>query len=366
MQHALQAAGNPREGHDGSSGKRRRYVVHGPPVEVEGVDLPQLEGELARTLGHFAVGTCAWPQGFVPTVGIIKSYDQAEVVRHLSPTARAVPSSAQLASGGGAGLELYAEGERYWLIDDRWGMAEVNLLKGQWRSWVLPRPRLDPYECAEWAALWPLAQLLRSRGVSLAPAAAVVRDGWAALLLCPYSLEPELASLIRRGYKVIGQRWTALREEDGQVALMHVPGRVERAGGSTPLRRWADGAGAAANASASSPSSAWIDLHDQYPGSWQNHAFCDAVVVIEPGRRPRASSRRLDPDAAASLLRQTWPIADLHPQQRRTGQLAARLGQTAHVAQAQLSRDANDLPALLDALRRAAHGRSEPGFAQAA
>lgn len=356
MRHSLHA------GEDQRGGGRRRYVVHGPPVEIDGGDAPQLAGELDRILGHFAVGDCAWPRGFVPTVGLIRPYDQAEVLRHLSPTARAV-SSAQLA--GNAALELYAEGERYWLIDDRWGMTEVNLLKGQWRSWVLPRPRLEPFECVEWAALWPMAQLLRPRGVSLAPAAAVVRDGWAVLLLCPYSLEPELATLIRRGYKVIGQRWTALREEDGQVALMHVPGRVERAGATAPLRRWADGPNHSDSAAASS-SSAWIDLHDQYPGSWQNHAFCDAVVVVEPGRRPRPMSRQLDCESAAALLRHAWPIAELHPQPRRTGQLAGRLAQTARVAQAQLSRDANDLPTLLDALRRGTQERSEPNLALAA
>lgn len=345
MPHPLQQAGSPRG--SGDHGSRRRYVVHGTPVEVE-CDVPYLAAEQERVLAHFAAGDCAcWPPGFIPTVGLVKPYDPAQVLRHLSPSARPVPA-AQLA--GNELVELYAEGERFWLVDERWGMAEVNLLKGQWRSWVLPRPRLEPYACAEWAALWPLAQLLRPRGLTLLPAASVVRDGWAALLVGPYSLEPELTALVRRGYKVIGQRWTALRDEDGRVALMHVPGRVERAGGAAPLR-WGGEAGTSAAGSASS----WIDLCDQYPGSWQNHAFCDAVLVVEPGRRPRPALSELDVENAVALLRQAWPVAELH-RQRGAAHLAPRLAQTCRVAQAQLSRDANDLPALLDALRRAPRG----------
>lgn len=226
------------------------------------------------------------------------------------------------------------------MVDDRWGMAEINLLKGQWRSWVLPRPTLDPAACAEWAALWPLSQLLRPRGVTLLPAAAVARGGWAALVLCPFGLGPELAALVRAGYKVIGQRWTALREEDGRVALLHLPGHVERCGGVGPSPR--------------------IDLGGQYPGSAQRYAFCDAVLVAEPGRRPRPAVRVVGPDDDAALLRSAWPIPDLHPQ-RRPSPLPAKLAQGCRVAQVQLSRNPADLLPLLHALRD-----SRPGAALAA
>jgi hypothetical protein len=247
-------------------------------------------------------------------------------MRHLSPAARPVP----LAGGHGL-LEVFQEGERFWLVDDRWGMAEINFLRGQWRSWVLPRPGLDPLRCAETAVLWPLAQLLRPRGLYLLPAASFVRDGWATLALCPFGLGPELTALARAGYKAIGQRWTALREEDGRVALLHVPGWVElepqAAGRANRAGRAASDAGA----------NGTFDLNDLHPRARQNHAFCDAVFVAGPGRRAHAAMKEI-PDAptAAAALRAAWPIPELHPSGRHSP-LPARLAHLCACAEAQLS-----------------------------
>ena len=92
------------------------------------------------------------------------------MLRHLSPTAKPVAAM-------GSTMELYEEGERFWLIDDRWGLTEMNLLKGQFQSWILPRPAIDPGMIVQDAVLWPLAQLLRGKGLSLVPGISVAA-GW--------------------------------------------------------------------------------------------------------------------------------------------------------------------------------------------
>jgi hypothetical protein len=316
----------------------RRFAVHGHAVEVE-CSVVGVAAEVQRMLGAFEVG--GWPDGFTPVSGTVRAYDTAQVVRHVSQTARPVPPQRSLDLA-----ELYEEGERFWLVDERWGMVEVNFLRGTWRSWVLPRPQLDPVRCAEMAVMWPMAQLLRPRGLHLVPAASAVRDGFAFLLLCPFGPGPELAALIRSGYRVIGQRWTAVREEDGRLALLHVPGRVERGPGlaAAPKSPFARGGGAT--------QPLWIDLNAQYAGSAQHHAFCDAVLVADAGRRPHAGVREMEPSVALHLLRQAWPVAELHPH-RRHSMLAARLAQQCRCAEVQLSRDSSELLQLLEDVKGA-------------
>jgi hypothetical protein len=307
----------------------RRFAVHGLAVEVD-CAVPEVSAEIDRALGAFEVN--GWPDGFAPVGGVVRTFDSATVARHVSPTARPLPRSQDLA-------ELYEDGERFWLVDERRGMVEVNFLKGTWRSWVLPHPQVDPVRVAEMAVLWPLAQLLRPRGLYLLPAAAAVRDGFAVLLVCPFGIGPELTALARAGYKIIGQQWTAVREEDGRLALLHLPGRVER-GAAPRLLRWAAEAGA----------SNWVDLNAQFPGSAQHHAFCDAVLVAGAGRRAQAALTSLDPSDALHLLRQAWPIAELHPH-RRHSPLPLKLSQQCRCAEVQLSRNSAELVELLEGLR---------------
>jgi hypothetical protein len=313
---------------------RMKFAVHGPAVEVE-CAVPGLGAQVRRLLGPFSVA--GWPSGFVPVHGVVRPYEHADVMRHLSPAARPMARSQDMA-------ELYEDGERFWVVDDRWGMAEINFLKGQWRSWLLPWPQFDPVRCAEMAVLWPLAQLLRPRGLCVLPAVSVVRDGRAALILCPFGMEPELTALVRAGYRIIGQRWTALREEDGRVAVLHMPGCVERS--LVPRRRAADGTDGAAKSPSAAPAG-WVDLNEQLAVPWQNHAFCDAVLVAEPGRRPHAGLRELDSGSAADLLRRAWPIVELHPS-RRHGPLPARLAHLCRCGELRLSRDPGELLSLLD------------------
>ena len=301
----------------------RRYAVHGLAVEID-CAVSDVSADIARMLGPFEVP--GWPKGFSPVGGAVRAYDTAQVVRHLSPTARPLPPQRSLDLA-----ELYEDGERYWLVDERWGMVEVNCLKGTWRSWILPRPQLDSVRCAEMAVLWPMAQLLRNRGLHVLPAVSAVRNGFAFLLLCPFGPEPELTALARAGYRIIGPRWTAVREEDGRLALLHVPGQAERAAGA----------------------GRWADLSGQFPGSVQLHAFCDAVLVADAGRRPHAAVRVLESPDALHRLRQAWPSVELHPHRRHSA-LPLKLSQRCTCAEVQLSRNSSELLHLLDELRESA------------
>lgn len=328
------------------AGVVRRFAVHGLAAEVD-CAVPAMSSEIDRMLGPFT--TPDWPDGFTAVSGSVRAYDTARVVRHVSPAARQLPSPRcqDLA-------ELYEDDERFWLVDERWGMVEVNFLKGTWRSWVLPRPQFDPVRCAEMAVFWPLAQLLRPRGVYLLPAASAVRNGFAFLLLCPFGLAPELTALARSGYKIIGQRWTAVREEEGRLALLHLPGVVERGPAPPGARHRSfarfDEFGLSPRLAPAGCGSQWLDLNGQFPGSAQHHAFCDAVLVAGPGRRARAATRELEPPDALHLLRQAWPIVELHPH-RRHSTLPLKLSRQCRCVEATFSRDTTELLQLLDSIQ---------------
>jgi hypothetical protein len=273
-----------------------------------------------------------WPEGFVPTEGSIKTYDAAEVNRRLSTTAVPLHDSP-------GKLEVYAERERFWLIDDRWGMAEINLLKGQWRSWILPSPSIDPVAVAEMAVMWPMAQLLRSKGLYLLPAVSVSRDNWGLLLISPFGIQPEIRALVRAGFKVIGQQWTALREEDGRIAMLHVPGRIDRGAGRRVKSLMSLGS-----------DTNWTDLAAEIPGITQFHAFCDVALLVEAGRRPESWIRQVSSGNVQATLRRHWPIDELHPL-RRQSRLMSRVGSKCALFEARLSRNPADLLGHLDSMR---------------
>lgn len=305
----------------------RKLSLYGPAVELECL-VPELDEPIAQMLGPFAVNE--WPTGFGVTRGSIRPYDDSEVIRRLPNAARPLHRAGDL-------IELYEHENKFWVIDDRWGMAEINVLRGQWRSWLLPNPRLDPIRLMDTAVFWPLAQLLKNKGVHLLPAVAVARADLAVLLICPFPLEPELTALLGGIFNVIGQRWTAVREEDGRIALLHLPGKVEREIKPRLRAQGEDG---------------WIDVTAERPLQVQRHGFCGAVLIADAGRRPRAHLRQLSPADAANLLRRSWPVAELQPQ-RRHGQLPMRLAQLCRCYQLQLSRDPRDLFALLESIRAA-------------
>jgi hypothetical protein len=274
-----------------------------------------------------------WPEGFVPTEGTIKVFDSAEVNRRLSTTALPLHDTA-------GKLEVYCERERFWLIDDRWGMSEINMLKGQWRSWVLPNPSIDSIAVAEMAVMWPMAQLLRSKGLYLLPAASVCRDNWGMLIISPYGIQPELKSLVRAGFKVIGQQWTAIREEEGRVAMLHVPGHIER--GSSRRVKSLTSLGA--------ETARWVDLASEIPGVTRFHSFCDTVVMVEAGRRPESWMREVEHANAQATLRRHWPIDELHPLNKQS-RLMAKVSDKCKLFEARFSRNPDDLLTHLDQLR---------------
>jgi len=320
----------------------RRFAVHGLAVELV-CDLSWMQGQIDHWLSPFQADVL--PDGISCTNGQIRTYDPTEVMRHLSPSAVPVATPGQL-------LELYQEGERFWLVDDRWGLCEINVLKSSWRSWILPRPTLDPVRVAEMAILWPIAQLLRPKGLFLLPAVAAARGGFGILMLSPLNMEGELRALIHAGYNVVGQRWVAVREEGGKIELLHVPGETER--DSSPRLR-DNNLGRA---------SRWVDLEGEFCGITQGHAYCNAVLVIEPGRRPAAHVTEVAAQRAADAIRRAWPITELHPF-RKHGQLPIKLSQMCRSWQAQLSRQPEDLLVLLDSIRSTTGGlvKSTPSAA---
>jgi hypothetical protein len=126
-----------------------------------------------------------------------------------------------------------------------------------------------------------------------------------------------------------------------------MPGRTERA--TTPRLRFG-----------SEDQEGWLDLTQQHPASWQNHAFCDAVLVAEPGRRAKAHLRATDSTDAANLLRREWPIVELD-RGRRGAPLLGKLAESCKCFEVQLSRNTKDLLALLNSVRyadRVTDGRS--------
>ena len=310
--------------------KSQRFSIYGQPVVVNNA-LSALEPAMNRALGEFAIGAFPTAGNLNPIEATIKPYDKDEVLRHLSPTAFAISTPREQ-------MELYQDGERFWLIDDRWGLAELNLLKGQLRAWILPEAALDADRVIEQAIIWPLAQLLRGRGLYLLPAAGLVRAEIGLLIVSPFGIEPELTALLRTGFRIIGQRWTALRDEDGRVTMLHLPGRVERH--RSPRLR----------SVASDPNGEWVDLESEFCGSAATHATVTHVLLTEPGRRPTPLLRQIQKSNALPALRRAWPIAELHPH-RVNGQLPAKISRGCEVFAVRLSQRPQDLLELLDAAR---------------
>jgi hypothetical protein len=192
------------------------------------------------------------------------------------------------------------------------------------------------------AVMWPMAQLLRPRGLHLVPAVSLVKDGWGVLMLTQHlPVEGEITRLIRSGYQVIGQRWTALRDEDGRIELLHLPGAVER----PKLPKTRDGKAVPGPAE-----SQWIDLTLEHPGSMHNYAFCELILLIDPRRAMVAERHELRTPDAVETLRHEWPIADIHPP-KRWADFVTRVAQLSRCVRVQLSYDPADLSLMLSSLR---------------
>lgn len=305
---------------------RSRYLLHGLGVEVS-CQVPGLLDPIHRALGEFVAKSLVSVRP-APICGTVRTFEEREVLRHLSPTATRISSDNDL-------VELYEEGERFWLIDDKWGLCELNVMKGQWKSWILPNPTADANRIIEHAVLWPIAQLLRSRGLCIIPAAGVVRDGWGTLMLSSFNIEPELTALVHAGYRVVGQSWVALREDEGRIVMLQMPGSIER----QPVR--------SASPFSSPHGGERVDLTSEFCGSSCPQAVCDAVLMITPGRRPIARIQPVAPTNAAGALRYAWPLTELHPL-RRQGQMPARIAAKCKLFDVQLSRSSKEILTLMD------------------
>jgi len=315
-----------------------KISLHGAPIGVS-CAVEQLIPQIDRILRPFVPEKSSHAANSSMASGIIRPFDENEVLRHLSSRARRIAC-------GDPSLELFQDCERFWLVDERWGIAEVNLMKAQWRSWVLPGSVMDSLHLAEGALLWPLAQILRARRLHLVPAASIVRGGWGVLLLSPFSLEPEMTRLIKAGWKIIGQRWTALRERDGTIEMLHMPVPIEKAKSLASRRR---GIGSGIR---------WSDLAQEFRDCQERSALCHAIVMAETGRRSTARFTDLSLPQAQEALRHQWPIVDVHAAPR-CGMLANRLAQLCRCAAVQLSHDPADLVMMLE-LARTSEPQSAP------
>jgi hypothetical protein len=262
--------------------------------------------------------------------GQICPFDMAEVTHSLSRAGASERHSDDL-------VEIYSLAEKHWILDDRWGVCEIDLLKHRWRSWVLPNPSLDPIQLAEAAVLWPMAQLLRSRGVEIVPALSIERAGWGALVIAPYPIPGEISRIIRAGYRVIGQRWTALIPQNGRIVLRRIPGLVQspassgRSIGRRPI---------------------WTDLTSDNPWASADLAWCDAVLTIAPGRRSKTLGRVIPAAECQTALRRAWPIPDLPISRPRLQHPAALLARDCHCLNLQLSRHEDEFLDLIEFTRR--------------
>jgi hypothetical protein len=285
-----------------------------------------LDEQIHFFLNHFASRS---QPDIIPTRGEIRPFDLAEVTRSLAPAAASERQSDDL-------VDIYSLAERNWVLDDRWGMCEINLLKHRWQSWLLPRPTLDPVRLAEAAVIWPMAQLLRLRGIELIPAISVERAGWGALILSPYAVTGEISRLVRAGYRVIGQRWTALVRQHGRIVLRHVPGVVE----SLDLRNKSIGR-----------ETVWTDLTARNPWSGSELAACDAVIVIASGRRCTSHGRVAAAHESQALLRRSWPMGALPLNRSRVQQTVAALSTQCLCLSLQLSKHTDEFLQLIEFAR---------------
>ncbi len=285
---------------------RRRFRVHGVPVDLTcsvGAMTPHVE----RVMGPFAVPNLTL--GSVPR-GTIRPYVLDEVIPTLSESARPVASSA-IGS-------LYRDGRRYWLV-----RRDVRHRRGPLRPELLAelgpgRGGRRPDAAHRESSALADGAASAAHGVHLIPAASVACGDAGILLLSRYSIERELSYLAASGGRIIGQRWTALRVEDGRVRLLHFPGMVQR---SRQPRRYT------ASASAFHPFQ-WADLHEEHPASRQDEARCAGVLIVEASGRDSVTIRELPPEVAPGRLRRVWPLASLEAGSKATS-IASVLGNTA-------------------------------------
>src|SRR5208282_908096 len=109
-----------------------RCNFHGLSVRMENY-CPAMQPWLDDLCAPFAAAADA---GVIAASGIVKPFEAGEVLRNVTPQAAPVALVDELA-------EVFSADERFWLVE-RWGICQINLLKHQWRAWLLPTPSVDP------------------------------------------------------------------------------------------------------------------------------------------------------------------------------------------------------------------------------
>ncbi len=320
--------------------------VHGSAIDLR-CALPGLRQVIADAMGEMIVD--AWPDGFVPAEGVVDFYN-ADVV------ARSMSSSASQCAIYNESAELWRDGERFWLIDETWGVCELNLMRRTFRSWVLDQGQLDPVRCLEQAVLWPMSQVLIAKNVALIPAAAIIHNDRGILLISPFNPEPELSMLHAAGHAVVSQRWVTMREDDSTASRPMLQ-RVGMPMEVSPLPQPRSRVGVS-----SSSATLWTDLHSAKSAvtnhmstpnqsAVQTHVQtrCDAILLVEPGRRTVPSVRQLTGASATAAVKRAWPMPDMLMGPKQS-QMAARLAAGSQVFQVELSRDPRALLRLLNQL----------------
>jgi hypothetical protein len=318
---------------------KSHFSIHGPAVTLIN-SCRQLDEQIAFFLDPFALKRHS-PQA-LEIHGQIRPFDLTEVTRSFSAAADSRRHCDEL-------VEIYSLADRHWIVDERWGVCEIDLLKHRWRSWLLPRSLLDPVQLAEAAVLHPMAQLLRLRGVELVPAISIERAGWGALVIAPYPISAEIARLVRAGYRVIGQRWTALVRQNGRITLRRVPGILESP--PSPGKSLPRGA-------------AWIDLTSDNPWASADLAWCDAVLSVAPGRRSTSQGRVVPVAESQAYLRHAWPLPQL-PLDRPRQHPAATLAAQCICLSLQLSRHEDEFLQLIEFARKRSASRVQVSISRA-
>jgi hypothetical protein len=284
----------------------RRLNLHELCVRIDN-SCPALQLWLDRLC---AIMPCHDSHAAVEASGVIKPFDAAEVLRSVDPTAQPVGRASDFA-------DVFGSGERFWVVGDHWGICQINLLKRQWRAWLLPRPAADLHRCIAAAVLWPLAQLLKTRGLELIRATSIEKQGWGALVLCLWEITPEIRGLESQGYRIVAWDWSVLRPRNGKVQLLCFPAlenpRLPQL--AAPLE-------------------------------------CRTVFVVEPNRRAVTRGRTLAASESAVVLRRAWPIGELPPNRKRPAGAAAILARHCRCVLVQLCKREVDFVQLVESSRR--------------
>jgi hypothetical protein len=241
--------------------------------------------------------------------GAIHPFDSKAALANVSAAARSAGSN-------DPPLDVFVDGDRLWLVDDAWGLCEVDLGRQAWQSWMLPGAARDPGACLARGVMMPLACLLARRGLALVPAAAVARGSQASLILAPFPIHYELEELLRAGFRLIASDWTLLRTAGDGVEMLRV--------GSITSR----------------------DLSAEYCGTSQQRAMLDTVLIIDPARRGTSRVATLSAGDAAAYIRRSLPLPEL-PTLPALAQLPARLARSAAAYRVQLALNPRDLRDLL-------------------